>query len=388
MKSLWIAASLTLIAVPAAAEPCGGIALARGSVNLGQPLPVQSVITGAAAECATGIAGQLRGIPALRTVTVSVRLPDSERLDGRGLEMAKAWSDALAAGGVPASKLSAVAPAAQTGQPASIQIAYTEKKATHPVALAESVGGPVLAGDSMASLAPIEGGSMLPAKSVVETKVGGRVTFGLADGSRLRLGERTAVTFGSLHLNDDLKRVVQLNLVRGQIEAHVTPGGPGSSFEVNTKTGVAGVRGTSFRLVADANGTQVETLTGTVALTGPSGASVDVVAGSRSRLGEDGTPSAPAAMLPEPQLTAPLTGEWELKKKLRWKRVKGANLYVVDVARDAEFTLDARSFQALRDNQPLPEDLGSGKWFWRVTPYEKSGDAGLSSRIYAFTIAE
>jgi hypothetical protein len=389
MKPLWIAASLTLIAVPAAAEPCGGIALARGSVNLGQPLPVQSVIDGAAAECARGIANALKGLPALRTVTVSVRLPDAERLDGRGLQMANAWAKALESNGVPGSKLSAVAPAAQTGQGASISVAYTEKKSSHPVALAESIGGQVLAGDEPGALSPIEGGAMLPAQSVVETKVDGRATFGLADGSRLRLAQRSVLQFGSLHLNEELKRVVQLDLFRGEIEAHVSPGGPGSSFEVNTKTGVAGVRGTTFRLIADDDGTQVETLEGLVALSGPGGQdAVEVGAGMRSRIAQDGTPSTPEAMLPEPELVAPLQGDWDRTRKTKWKRVKGANLYVVDIARDAEFTLEARSVQALRPNLALPDDLPAGKWFWRVTPYERSGDAGLSSRIYAFTITE
>jgi ferric-dicitrate binding protein FerR (iron transport regulator) len=389
MKPLWIATLAMLIAVPAAAaEPCGGLALSRGAVNVGQPLPVQTAIDGEAAACAQAIGAALRGISALRTVTVAVRMPDAERLNGQGLAVANAWLAALEAGGVARSKLSAVAPAAPAGQPASISIAYTEKAATNPVALAESVGGSVLAGIAPATLAPISGGAMLAAQTSVETKVGGLVTLGLADGSRLRLAERSLLRLGSLHLNDELKRVVELELERGEIEAHVAPGGPGSSFEVNTRTGVAGVRGTEFRVRTDPDGTQVETLTGLVALTGPGGESVEVPAGSRSRVARDGVLSAPTAMLPEPKITEPLQGDWTRKGKLRWGAIKGANLYQIDLARDAEFTLEARSLRSFTTTEPLPDDLPAGKWFWRVTAYEKTGDPGLSSRVYAFTLPE
>lgn len=388
MKHCLIVAFILLLATPAAAEPCGGIVMARGSVNLGQPLPMLRVLEGATGECAIAIAAKLTGMPALRTVTVAVRLPDAERLGGHALDLAKVWVAALVEGGVPASKLSAVAPAAATGEGPSIRIEYTEKKATQPVALAESVGGKVIAGGSLDALASIEGGAMLPAKSAVETGVGGRVTFGLADGSRLRLAERSLLVFGSLHLNDQMKRVVQLDLLRGSIEAHVSPGGTGSSFEVNTKTGVAGAKGTSFRVVANDEGTRVETLTGLVALTGPDQKAVEIGPGMRSQIDTDGKPSSPEEMLGEPQLRVPLQGDYQRGKKLKWAPIKGAAGYRVDVARDADFTLEGHVFETKAARQVVPAELAAGKWFWRVTSLESNGDAGMSSRIYAFTLSE
>lgn len=388
MRVLLMTGLLLLIAAPAQADPCGGIALARGSVNTAQPLPLIRSIEGGAATCVQGMATALNGLTALRTVTVSVRMGDAERMGGQALELANIWAAALVKAGVPMSKMSTVAPAAGTGEAPSIRVEYTEKKATHPVALAESVGGQVSAGVSMTNLTGIEGGAMLPAKSAVETGVGGRVTFGLADGSRLRLAERSVLVFGALHLNEEMKRVVQLDLLRGSIEAHVSPGGQGSSFEVNTKTGVAGAKGTSFRVVAGDEGTRVETLSGLVALTGPDQKQVEIGAGMRSDLSEDGTPSQPAEMLREPTLKSPLQGEHPRGKKLTWSPIKGASKYVVDLARDADFTLEGRSLDAKGGKLAVPADLPAGKWFWRVTPYEGTGAAGLSSRIYAFTLAE
>jgi len=378
---------LLLLAAPAqAAEPCGGLTVARGAVTVGQPLPVSASLNADALSCLTAIGRDLSSRPALRTVTVAVRLPDAERLDGHGLEVAQAYADALAAAGVPRSRLSEVAPAAPAGQAGVVQIAFTEKQSSLAIALAESVGGAVLAGPSQSTLQALKGGDMLPAETVVQTKNAGRVTLGLADGSRLRLAERSTLILGGMHLNEELRRVVDLRLEEGRIEAHVSPGGPGSSFTVQTRSGVAGVRGTQFRVVAKGDDTRVETLTGLVALTSPNGTSVDIPAGMRASIGADGVPSGLSPLLPEPELVAPLEGPWTLADGLKWKRVRGANLYLVDLARDAEFTLELVTMQALRSQAKLPDTLGDGKWFWRVTAQDQGGNDGLPSRIYAFVL--
>ncbi len=49
----------------------------------------------------------------------------------------------------------------------------------------------------------------------------------LADGSRLRLTPGSTLLIGSLHLNEELRRVVKLDLLTGEIEAAVSSGGPG-----------------------------------------------------------------------------------------------------------------------------------------------------------------
>lgn len=377
-----------IAAVPAqAAEPCGGLAVDRGTVAVGQPLPATTSLDAGVKACLAAVAKDIGSRPALRTVTVSVRMPDADRLEGKGLTIANAYAEALAAAGVPRSRLSVVAPAANGGESASVAIAYTEKQSNQPIALAESVGGTVLAGQSEGSLAPIRGGAMLASKTLVQTKNDGRLTLGLADGSRLRLAERSMLSLGSLHLNEDLRRVVDLDLMSGKIEAHVAPGGEGSSFTVKTRTGVAGVRGTNFRVVADSDGTRVETLSGLVELTAPGGEAVEIPAGKKASINTDGTASAATDMLAAPQLTAPLKGDWALDKSLTWRRVRDANLYRVDLARDAEFTLDLITMTALKTKADLPETLGSGKWFWRVTPQDREGNDGLPSRVYAFVLA-
>ena len=212
---------------------------------------------------------------------MAVRLPDAERLDGRGLEVADAYTEALAAAGVPRSRLSAVAPAAGAGDRGSVSIGYTERRAAQPVALAESVDGPVMAGPDAANMVHLVGGTALPAGTWIETKLGRRVALGLADGSRVRVGERSKLLIGAVHLNDDLRRVVELEVAGGNIETHAAPGGAGSSFDVRTRTGVAGVRGIEFRVLWGAEGMELAAVTALLLL-----AAVAVVqrAGPDSRL--------------------------------------------------------------------------------------------------------
>ena len=383
-------ALLLLLAAPSTAseEACAGLTVAGGTVSVGATLPANPELPGNAGLCVQAIGKRLASMTSIRTVTVSVRMPDAERLEGNALAIAEAYAKALADAGVPASRVSAVAPAAPPGAAATVSIGYTERRATKPVALAESVGGTVKAGASTAALSPLAGGATLSAHTWIESALGGRAVLGLSDGSRIRVDESSLVQIGAVHLNDDLRRVVQLDVRRGHVEILVQPGGDGSSFDVTTRHGTAGVRGTNFRVKAEEESMELSTLEGLVELDPPQGDNVDVPAGMRSKVDASGKASAPEPMLPAPGKLTPQEGALSATGTLKWSRISGANLYVVSIARDADFTLSARDVQAWTNKLGLQGDLEPGKWFWRVEPRDRYGHAGTPSRIYAFTIPE
>ena len=406
---LSLLALATFVTDAAAASPCDGISFANGAVATAAPLPVTDTFDAAAKACLAAIGEGLKARPTLRTITVAVRLPDAQRLQGGGTRIGAAVAAALTAVGIPAAKISAVAPAAATNEPAKISIAFTEKPATQPVALAESVGGPVMAGPTLDALKPIQNGAMLPSNTYIQTGHGGNVALGLADGSRLRLPEDGLLLLGDLYLNKELRRVVQLDLRRGQIEAKVAPGGPDSQFEVKTRTGVAGVRGTSFRIVMeDAPATKtgaaagapdgsppeqsmrVETIEGSVAVTteqtGAAGVLVD--AGQALVMRDDAPPGPPHTLLLAPTVKEPLFGALGPKGELSWMKLNGAKSYQVLVARDAEFTLDVRTLKSPSELRSVSRDLTEGKWFWRVAGVDDAEYVGAPSKIYAFTVGK
>lgn len=386
------ASALAAVAPPpaAAAEPCGGLSFARGTVATVKPLPLAEKFDAATAACVKAIGAGLKDRPSLRTVTIAVRLPDGRRIEGGGRKIADAYVEALVVEGVRRSRVSAVVPAAGPGEDGSVSMAFTEKRAEQPVALVEGAGGPVKAGPTLDKMEAAANGAMLPANTYVETGAGGRASLGLADGSRIRLAPGSLLLLGNLHLNQELRRVVQLELRKGDMEVAVAPGGAGSTFEVKTRAGVAGVRGTAFRVVYDEGVAKqemrVDTFHGSVDLASREKpeATVRIESGQSAVSDASGKVSEPRELLAAATLVEPLQGAWKRSVPLRWEKVRGADRYLVRLARDAEFTFDVRDFRVKADTFELPKELPDAKWYWRIVPVDPDGFEGVPSKIYAF----
>lgn len=396
-----VAVVLLLPTEASAAAPCGGVRFSKGTVATVRALPVAATFDPSTVACVRAIGQGLKARPALRTVTIAVRLPDSRRIEGGGRKIADAYTKALVAEGIRKSRISAVVPAAASGEEGSVSIAFTEKRASQPVALVEGTGGPVKAGASLDGLKPVAAGAMLPGFTWIKTGSGGRVALGLADGSRLRLAPNSLLLVGNLHLNKELRRVVELELKKGDIEAAVAPGGSGSKFEVRTKAGVAGVRGTAFRVVFDDDEKKgkgddkkaqmrVDTFEGAVDLKNEKNPdkTVRIDAGQSAAAKGDGKVTEPRELLKAAKITEPLHGTWKRDKPLVWTKVRGASKYKVRFARDAEFTFDVRDFHVEYPSIEVPKKLSDAKWFWRVVPVDGDGFEGVPSKIYAFTPTE
>ncbi|MFP2957254.1 hypothetical protein ACLEPN_05325 [Myxococcus sp. 1LA] len=114
-----------------AQAPCGGLRFESGRVVFGRTLAPQGAETDA---CLAHVAEALLARPAIRSVTVAAKLPDADRLDGRGLAVAKRAADALVAAGLARTRVSAVAPPSVEGEPAQLQLAYVERPTQPSVA--------------------------------------------------------------------------------------------------------------------------------------------------------------------------------------------------------------------------------------------------------------
>jgi hypothetical protein len=378
--------ALVLGAAPALAadvgEPCGGVRFEGGRIETGRPLAPKGPETEA---CLRHLAEVLQARPAIRSVTVAARLPDVERLDGQGLAVAKAAAEVLVAGGVPRTRVSAVAPPAVPGEPGRLQLAYVERPAQPAVARVRAATGDVSAGPSPAELRPRTTGDALHAGELVLTGPGARAELALADGSTVRLMADSRVRLGSLELMANLRRKVQLELMKGTVETDAAPGGEGSVFEVRTRGAVAGVRGTRFRVSAQEDGvSRLETLEGRVGLIAKKG-DLDVVGGYGSRALPDGAVEPPRPLLVAPAMVDPRDGTFPVAPKLTWAAVSGARAYRVEVARTADFASGVRTYDARGAELEVP-DLGEGKWFWRVLAVDADGFVGFPSKIFAFAV--
>lgn len=374
-----LAASPALAAEPDA--PCGGLRFENGRVEPGRPLAPKGPETEA---CLKHVAAALQARPAIRSVTVAARLPDAERLEGQGLAVARAAADVLVAAGVPRTRVSAVAPPALPGEPGQLQLAYVERPAQPAVARVRAASGGVSAGPEPTELRPRLVGDALYTGELLRTDAGARAKLALADGSVVRVLEDSLVRLGALELTAGLQRKVQLELLRGTVETDAAPGGEGSVFEVRTRSAVAGVRGTRFRVSAQEDGTgRLETLEGKVAL-GAERAEVDVTGGHGSRAMPGTAPEPPRRLLAAPVPSGPRGGTFPTPPKLTWRAVEGAKSYRVELARSADFVLGVQTLEA-RSAELVPGPR-EGKWFWRVLPVDGDGFVGFPSKIFAFDV--
>ena len=108
--------------------------------------------------------------------------------------------------------------------------------------------------------------AMLRAGDTVRTQAKTRVELTLGDGSRLRLGPDSMITLQAANFLPNGERRVSVRMWLGRLWAHVAKRlGGSSAFEVHTRNAVAGVRGTSFAVMAQSDlSSVVKVYTGTV----------------------------------------------------------------------------------------------------------------------------
>lgn len=109
---------------------------------------------------------------------------------------------------------------------------------------AEAMTATLVEGTVTSGGAPIQAGAILNAGDTVETKADSRVEISLPSGSLLRVGESSQVTLSEMSAGKQFSA----RLLLGNLWAKVHKLLAGETFAVETENGVAGVRGTEFRV--------------------------------------------------------------------------------------------------------------------------------------------
>jgi hypothetical protein len=380
------ACAMGLSAAPAEAAPCGGVTFRAGEIGLGDPLTPALPLSADDDACIDHLAEQIGERANMRGVTIAVRMDDAARASGIAIDVGRAIMDELVDSGASRAKLSVVAPALADGQDASIRIAYSERKSSRAVALIYGVTGIVKAGRYSSSLKAADPNDSFPAHTWFTTGEDSAARIYLADGSFIRLAADTTLQVGAIDLNEKLERTVSVEVATGRIDVIAAHAGSDAVFDIITRTAVAGVRGTEFRVTADSAGTRVETTDGTVELAG-SQAAVMLPRAMGSQVDALGTPEPPRSLLSAPTEMKPSRGTAESTSSLSWARVAGAVSYVVEVARDAQMSRELDTAAVGATSQPIGSNRAAGRWYWRVMAVDADGFIGMPSKIYAFEIA-
>lgn len=220
-----------------------------------------------------------------------------------------------------------------------------------PVSLLKHVprDGTVLAAVGDASLQspdgvrrPLRAGDPVAPGSLVRTAVNGYVTVRLADGSVLRIQADTEARLDASRQYEQAGFFSSVwEVLKGRVEAlvtHMTGGEP--RFQVKTPQAVLGVRGTEFRVDADAARSQTrgETLTGAVAVQG-SGRETLMPAGFGTVTRTDGAPGKPSPLPAAPDLSTLPTLQERILVRFQLPPVRHAVAYRGQVAEDEQFQI-------------------------------------------------
>ncbi len=147
---------------------------------------------------------------------------------------------------------------------------------------------------SLSTGAKVAQGQELHAGDTVQTGEGGRVEISLPSGTLLRLGESSRLT-----LQDAVpQKTFSARLLLGNVWAKVHKLLAAETFHIETENGVAGVRGTEFRVeVAPQQEDLVRVYEGVVQVDGK-GWSHRLEPGRELRFGRDRAPAGPRAFDP------------------------------------------------------------------------------------------
>ncbi len=378
-----------LPSVSRAADHCGGVTLEGGHVRLGKPLTEAWVKTADGKACLGDVVKEIERNRLVRAVTVAALVSDADRASGKGLNAAKAIAAALVEAGLPKNRVFGLAPAPQRTDELGISLRYVERAPEDVVARVATSGGAVFLGADETSLKPAEPGMPVLVNELVKTGPNARLIIHFKDGSSIEVKPESLVKMAALQMPTGGDRQVKIEVLSGGIVADVRKATQQSRFEASSRVAVASVRGTQFRFGVEENGgARLETLEGVVAIasaTDPNAKPVEVSAGHGALVSATGEVALPSVLPEAPRVTGPLKGPLGADARFEWQTVTGSASYRMELARDADFLVEARSISTAEPTLSWPDPIAAGKWFWRVTGVDAQGFSGPSSKVYAFT---
>ncbi|WP_266183287.1 FecR family protein [Dyella humicola] len=214
------------------------------------------------------------------------------------------------------------------------------------------------------------------------------LTLELADGSRVLMQSDSELVLDRLSEYDRTGMVdTRMRLKRGRVSTDVTPlTGSAARFTISTPNTISSVRGTHFRVVADAERStaRTEVVSGRVEV-GSDKRHVLVSTGTGVATASGASPGQPEALLLAPDVDCPRQPIAQLSARLHWKPLDGAAHYRIQVASTNRF--EALVMDQVGDGpQASLPSLPDGPHAFRVRGISNNQLEGLDA-ICSFVVA-
>jgi hypothetical protein len=267
----------------------------------------------------------------------------------------------------------------------SLRIPLAWLRHTPAPATVVSVTGQVQVSMHAAPERALQPDEQLPSGAVLTTAANSSATLRFADGSQLVLQPAARLVLDSVSVYAGGGMVdTRLRLQQGRVEVGANPArASGSRLQVITPSAVAAVRGTRFRVEADAQVTREETLEGDVGLAAAE-QTVRVAAGQGSVAESGKPPRPPVALLPAPDVSTLPSRIDSLPMRFTLPAMPGAVSWLGQIAADDRF--EQLLLQQISATAQLGfGDLPDGHYWLRVRAIDELGLQGRDA-VHAFEL--
>lgn len=229
---------------------------------------------------------------------------------------------------------------------------------------------------------PLHAGDAVHQKSSVKTGEKSKVQIQYADGSSLILEENTQMLISACAEKKRFGIVRELMLGLGKMAAWIQK----SHMKIGTQTGVAGIRGTTFRMSLDAQAaTRSEVLEGIVDMEAL-GKQVAVNTGEGTLVQKGMEPMDPVKLLPPPRVSEIQNVYEKMPIQFRAEAVKETAGFHAELAKGPDM-LDVVAENTIRAGESFEVNgIPDGTYYLRFSGIDKYGLEGIPSEPVAVNI--
>ena len=235
---------------------------------------------------------------------------------------------------------------------------------------------------------PLKEGTVLRVGSIIQTKKESRVLVRFSDGSTMLIQPESKIKFVEARKRRNGFSLL-VDLISGQVDNVVVSKQTGEvSYRVRTRSALAGVRGTSFRVQAEANGqkTVAEVLEGVVDFRRRrDGRRLELTAGEGSLVTTQRTQPVEKVSLPmAPKLIDFSPAQYQSTVHIKAEPVANADQYRIEVSHLPTFESILHQVTVAHPVSSIG-DLADGQYYIRIRAIDNKGFEGPDTTV-SFTV--